>query len=222
MKKKILIGLLIFMILTIASFLFFFRSYNNTKKSFQNDADLIRLEHLEYWTGLVEEYHDKIGHYPFQNNLQKNEIVTVKILTKNQQKIKQFSIGGPNFKEIEMKDFVLELENKLGKKIEEKYDVQKIPTNSPVGYNYFVSEDGYLVWVTCKTCGITPISTLLMDGVTPTVNIVSEGMLKNVTKSLKRESMLNHPIYKKWKTQKFEKEDYVRLLEEGNFNDSKK
>lgn len=26
------------------------------EKAFQNDADLARLEHLEYWTGLIEKY----------------------------------------------------------------------------------------------------------------------------------------------------------------------
>ena len=38
-------------------------------KAFQEDADLLRLEHLEYWTGLLDEYHKIKGHYPFQDQL---------------------------------------------------------------------------------------------------------------------------------------------------------
>jgi len=61
---------------------------------------------------------------------------------------------------------------------------------------------------------VTPISTLLFDGYTPTVNIVSEGMKGKVTKGFTRDEMLNHPTFKKWKKEKFLKEGYVRQLEE--------
>ena len=175
------------------------------ERQFQQDADLIRLEHLAYWAQLIEDYYKKKGHYPFQHQSDSNkDIVLVKIATRQQ--LTYLSAGGVNydkrldnnhsgyFKEESVKQLVLELESVLDKEIEEKYDVQKVPTSSPVGYFYFASQDGYLIWVTCISCGVTPISTLLMDGTTPTVNIVSEGMLGRVTKALTREDMLDHPI----------------------------
>ncbi|MDD3145062.1 MAG: hypothetical protein PHV23_03030 [Candidatus Gracilibacteria bacterium] len=84
--------------------------------------------------------------------------------------------GNDFFQEFNTSKFVLELEKGLSKIIDEKYDIQKYPTNSPIWYNYFVTERGYLLWVTCITCGVTPISTLLYDGITPTINIASVGM----------------------------------------------
>ena len=204
----------------------------NQMKAFQEDADLLRLEHLEYWTGLLDEYHKIKGHYPFQNQLKsEKDISLVKIATKQQ--LQYISPGSASynlkldnnhsgfFKEKPVKDFVKELESALKRKIEEKYDIQKVPTSSPVGYFYFTSKDGYLVWVTCITCGVTKVSTLLMDGFTPTVNIVSKGMVGKVPKALLKQEMLNHPTYKKWISKTFLKEEYVRKLVAENSRDSK-
>ena len=102
-----------------------------------------------------------------------------------------------------------------------KYDIQKVPTKSPVGYYYFVEKDGYLIWTTCITCRITKISTLLMDGFTPTVNIVSNGMKGKVTKALTREEMISHKIFKNWISRSFYKEEHVRRIEKENIHDSK-
>jgi len=230
--KKILIAILLVIILIISWIFYLNSSHQDSEIMYQNDADLIRLEHLEYWTWLVEEYFIKTWEYPFQNSLESNEnIGLIRIWTKNQQDyfIKGSSKYNPNFdnnwnnffQEFMVKDFVLELESKLGRNIEEKYDIQKVPTTSPIWYNYFVAEKGYLLWWTCITCWVTPISTLLMDWSTPTVNIVSEWMKEEVFKSLTRDEMLTHPIYKEWKNKKFNKEDYMRLLEKENINDSK-
>jgi hypothetical protein len=201
-------------------------------KAFQEDADLLRLEHLEYWTALLDEYHKIKGHYPFHNKFNSdNDIALVKIATKQQ--IQYLSPGSSSynskldinqtnfFKEHKVKDFVKELETVLNRTIEEKYDIQKVPTSSPVGYHYFASKDGYLVWVTCTTCGVTPVSTLLMNGFTPTVNIVSKGMVGQVPKALLKKEMLEHPIYKEWVSKSFHKEKYVRNLVKENSSDSK-
>lgn len=204
----------------------------NPAKQFQEDADLIRLEHLDYWTEVIERYYQAKGSYPFQNEVQKSEdIVLVKIATEQQ---KQYlSSDGDKydkrldnnqsgyFKERSVRDFVAEIESVLGYEIEEKYDIQKVPTSSPVGYYYFTSKDGCLVWVTCITCGVTQISTLLMDGYTPTVNIVSDGMVGKVTKALTREEMLNHPTYKSWVSKPFHKSEYVHNLVKETSRDSK-
>ena len=204
----------------------------NQINQFQEDADLIRIEHLEYWTELLKQYHQVKGYYPFQEELKKSDdIVLVKIATKQQ--MEYLSAGGSNydkhldnnqtgyFKERSVREFVTELEKVLGREIEEKYDIQKVPTSSPVGYYYFSSKDGYLVWVTCITCGVTQVSTLLMDGYTPTVNIVSIGMVGKVTKALTKEEMLNHPTYKSWVSRSFHKDGYVHALVSDNSSDSK-
>lgn len=205
---------------------------NNTEEGFQNDADLMRLEHLVYWTGLIEDYYQKAGYYPFQNQLSsKEEIGLVRIASKQQQqyfnpKSDKYAERLDNnangfFKEFQIKDFVKELENILDKQIDEKYDIQKAPTQSPIGYNYFISDKGYLLWVTCITCGVTEMSTLLMDGITPTVNIVSDGMKGEVTKALTRKEMISHPVFKKWLNRKFIKEGFAREREKENIRDSK-
>lgn len=205
----------------------------NPMLQFQEDADLIRLEHLEYWTQIFEQYSEKKGHFPFQNEVKgSEEIVLVKIATKQQ--MSYLSAGGKNyneqldnnqsgrFKEYNVKQLVAEIESVLGREIKEKYDIQKVPTRSPVGYFYFATNDGYLLWVTCITCDVTLVSTLLYDGYTPTVNIVSKGMAGKVPKALIRNEMVNHPTYKAWVSRPFHKEEYVRNLVEENSHDSKK
>jgi hypothetical protein len=204
----------------------------NPKEKFEEDADLIRLEHLEYWTEIIEKYHQIKGSYPFQSQvLNSEDIVLVKIATKQQ--MRYLSSGGDKydkrldnnqsgyFKEHSAKDFIAEIEVVLGHEIKEKYDIQKVPTSSPLGYYYFATKDGYLAWTTCITCGVSPVSTLLMDGFTPTVNIVSSGMAGKVTKALTRDKMLNHPTYKKWVSKPFHKSEYMHNLVKENIRDSK-
>lgn len=132
---------------------------------------------------------------------------------KNSEKYNAYFDNNANnsFQEFTMKNFILELESELGKNINEKYDIQKIPTRSPIGYNYFVTDTGYLIWTSCISCWVTQISTLLYDGITPTINIVSEGMLNDVSKSLLRDDMLNHSVYKEWKKRNFNNENYMRM-----------
>ena len=204
----------------------------NPMKQFQEDADLLRLEHLEYWTQVIEEYYKVKGHYPLQKKIQnKGKMILVKIATKQQ--MRYLSVEGDKynkrldynstgyFQDVGVKEFVATIESALTREIVEKYDIQKVPTSSPVGYYYFATIDGYLLWVTCITCGVTQVSTLLMDGFTPTVNIVSEGMKGKVTKALTRENMLNHPTYKSWVTRPFHKAEYVQNLVKEHGHDSK-
>jgi hypothetical protein len=194
-------------------------------EAFQHDADVLRLEHIEYWSGLFEEYEEKEGHYPFQDALENpSELGLVKIVTKKQNEYLQKGTkdyredldmnATGRFTEKSVSELVVELERVLERTIPEKYDIQSVPTRSPIGYYYFFANDGYLIWTTYFSGGVTPISTLLFDGYTPTVNIVSEGMKGKVTKGFTRDEMLNHPIFKKWKKEKFLKEGYVRELEE--------
>ena len=209
------------------------QEFEEALRGFQNDADLLRLEHLVYWTGLVEEYHLKTGQYPFQEHFKSNEkIGFARIVTKHQQQF--FTPTSASYRsdldnnsdgyftEFTVKDFISELEQKLQRNIDEKYDIQRYPTSSPIGYNYFVDQHGYLIWVTCISCGVTHVSTLLLDGYTPTVNIGSAEMVKDVTKAVTRQEMLNHPTFIEWQNKKYIKEAHIRQLEQKNIRDSKK
>ena len=205
---------------------------NDVHSAFHNDADLARLEHLEHWTGLIEEYEKKVGSYPFHGQLKNPESIgLVRIASANQ--LKYFTPGSneyikdldnnvtSRFQEFSVSAFINELERGLGREVYEKYDIQYVPDGSPIWYHYFVTSDGYLFWVTCHSCDVTLISTLLYDGYTPTVNIVSKGMKGKVTKALIREEMLQHPIYLKWKSRQYNKEGFVRQREEQHRRDSK-
>ena len=231
--RKIIVILVMGIILIICGLFSLTIFYQNAEKSYQQDVDILRLEHLEFWTQIVEDYHDKTGYYPLQQSLEKKDSIgLIRIATKNQQQyfdknsslyLSKLDNNVNNFfQEFTVENFVSEIENILGKDINERYDIQKVPTDSIIWYNYFVTEKGYLVWVPCITCGVTEISTLTMDGITPTVNIVSEGMLNDVPKSLVRKNMLNHHIYKNWKSRGIKKEEFLRSLEGENFDNSKR
>jgi len=208
------------------------QSIGDADRNFHNDADLARLEHLEYWTGLVEEYKAKTGQFPFASDLPNEDAIgLVRIATAKQSEyftpdsaqyigdLDNNSTG--RFQEFGMADFVSELERGLGRRVDEMYDIQYVPTGSPIWYNYFVTDAGYLVWVTCISCDVTLISTLLYDGYTPTVNITSSGMKDSVNKALIRSEMLSHPIFLQWKSRPYVKEDFVRNREQLHRDDSK-
>lgn len=201
-------------------------------RAFHNDADLARLEHLEYWTGLIEEYQKTTGQFPFTSALaSQDSIGLVRIANANQLKYfdpdsdqyiaKLDNNHAGRFQEFSVADFVEELERGLGRTIDEKYDIQYVPTGSPVWYFYFVTNSGYLMWITCISCGVTQISTLLLDGYTPTVNIASAGVKDSVTKALTRQEMLSHAIFRNWKSKKIANEQFVRDREQKHYNDSK-
>jgi len=207
-------------------------SLQNAHMDFHYDADLARLEHLEYWTGIIEEYEKNVGYFPFHNELENEESIgLVRIATPDQSKYfdpesnkyaeELDNNASARFQEFSVSAFVKELERGLGREIYEKYDIQYAPDGSPIWYNYFVTNDGYLLWITCITCDVTLISTLLYDGYTPTVNIVSEGMKGKVSKALTRGEMLTHPIFVQWKERKYFKEGFVREREELHSGDSK-
>ena len=200
-------------------------------EAFEKDADKVRLEHLFYWTELFEEYKKKTGYYPLQNGLNTDMAGLVRIATKEQQAYfdkssKKYKADSDNnadghFQEFPVKLLVEELERKLGRTVDEKYDIQKAPNKGPNYYNYFVTKDGYLMWVVCNSCGVTQISTLLMDGSTATVNIVSKGMVGRVPKALPLDQMIDHPTFKEWMARPYAKEGFIREREKETLHDSK-
>lgn len=207
----------------------------NAVQQFQSDADIIRLEHILYWSGLIEEYYEQKGAYPLQNQLDENGVaILVKIATRLQ---RQFISPGSRdynaeldlnvngtFQELPVRSFIAELEDGLGREIKERYDIQKDPPVSPIGYSYFTTPDGYMILCICPTYGVSKISTLFMDRFSPAVKIVSPGMKAKVTNSLTRQELMEHPIFHAWRQRKLteENESYVRQRIVENEQDSKK
>lgn len=227
MKKKILITLLVVVTLVIGAVIIL----KKQSDQFQADADRARLEHLVYWTGLFEAYHAKTGHYPLQDRLTGDKPGLVRIATRDQQKYfdpqspkylarDDNNPGGTYFQEFPVKDLVRELSAGLGRKIDEKYEIQSHPYLVPLYYAYFPTREGYLMWVSCVSCGVTNISTMLMDGSVATVNIASPAMAPKVEKALTRDAMLAHPTFQRWMAVPYAKEGFVRARENAYLHDS--
>ncbi len=108
---------------------------------FQQDADTLRLRHLQYYNRLIERYHTIKGIYPFQNNDPKTPVY-IFIANSDQQK---FTHPGPPFAHLEIscQQFIAELEKVLGKKIDELYDPQQQPAKKPNFYIYMVRGNRY-------------------------------------------------------------------------------
>lgn len=211
---------------------FFAKAPSTMGERFRDDADTVRLEHMAYWSGLIEEYHDKTGQYPMQDWIedgQDTRLVRIQTtaqrayVTKDTDQYNASADMNPDgfFPEASMADFVATLEGGLKRPIEEKYDIQQVPTTSPVGYYYFATRDGYVLWGTCIRCGVTTVSTLLLDGYTPTINIVSPSMVDKVTKAKTRQDMLADPVFRDLANRPYYKEGYVRALERKHVHDSK-
>ncbi len=64
--KKILFGLFFFVIST--SSIYAFSLFDKFEAEYQSDADIIRLQHFDYYAQLLEEYHQKTGYYLFQKD----------------------------------------------------------------------------------------------------------------------------------------------------------
>ncbi len=109
-------------------------------REYQHDADIFRLRHLEYFGGLIEEYHQKTGKYPLQGNSEYQNYVY--IAAPHQQK---YANEGPPYKHdvTDVESFRKELEKGLGRRIDFKFDPQKVPVHAPNFYIYMIEGDRY-------------------------------------------------------------------------------
>jgi hypothetical protein len=108
---------------------------------YQDDADIVRIHHFDYYAKLLTEYYEKNGKYPFQH--EKDVPVYVFIMTNVQEK--KFKDTNP-YKHITVNDryFFEELSIGLGKTIEEKYDPKKVATDGrPNMYIYMVDGNNF-------------------------------------------------------------------------------
>ncbi len=224
--------LLFFVFIVMLGVHFFSKTPSTFGERFRADADTARLEHLIYWAGLIDEYHDRTGRYPLQDWIQEGEDARlVRIINKTQ---RRYAVKGGDkympaadvdpkgiFPEAGMKDFIATLQAGLKRVVAEKYDIQQIPTTAPVGYYYFATRDGYVLWGTCLRCGVTSVTTLLSDGKTPIINIASRDMLDKVTKGQMRAQLVTDPEFRKLAEVPYHKEGYVRAIEQKHLHDSK-
>ena len=109
------------------------------EQEYQDDCDIIRLQHLIYYGKLIEEYKQKVGQYPFEGE---NQQVYAFIYNNNQKKYCKDT--NPNkHKQISPKDFFSELERGLGRQIEQLFDPQYVPSGRPVFYIYLIDGNQY-------------------------------------------------------------------------------
>jgi hypothetical protein len=131
----------VFLVLTGFALFFSCQSYRNMEDIYQADADIVRIQHFDYYAQLLAEYYEKAGKYPFQ--YEKEYPVYVFILTSFQEK--DFRDTNPyRHYTVNDKYFFEELSDVLGKDIYEKYDPQKVSSDGrPNMYIYMVYEDNF-------------------------------------------------------------------------------
>lgn len=107
---------------------------------YQSDADIYRFKHLKYYAGLIEEYKEKVGVYPFEG---KENIPNYVFILNDKQK-EGFTNNNPyKHKETSFKDFILELEKGLNREIKEYYDPQLVAYMKPNFYMYMIDGNEY-------------------------------------------------------------------------------
>jgi len=112
----------------------------DAEESFQAGADVVRLTHLKYYSDLLAEYHGKTGAYPFQDKAA-DAPVYVFVAHDGQR-----AWGTPPYKHtvVSMRDWINELENGLGRTVDEHYDPQYFSDGSkPIIYIYMVYRDTF-------------------------------------------------------------------------------
>lgn len=122
-----------------------------TSKSMQEDFDKIRLDHILIINDLVNEYKEKVGHFPFANYSEKPVYVT--IATEEQIKndkgrsnvfldLTTRAVDGnipeqpKSIEEVTLQEFTSKLEKGLQRTVKVPVDPQKVPVNKPSLYYY--------------------------------------------------------------------------------------
>ncbi|MDZ8118132.1 hypothetical protein [Pontiella agarivorans] len=109
------------------------------EKKYQHDADIYRLNHMKYYGELIEEYHKKTGKYPLQGESKTQHYVL--IAAPHQQK---YAKGTPEqFDVTDVEKFRSVLEKGLERKVDFKFDPQKVPNGAPNFYIYMIEGDSF-------------------------------------------------------------------------------
>jgi hypothetical protein len=138
MKKNGIIFIIIIFVF-FSSFILSCNSYRKAEDAYQSDADIIRVQHFDYYAKLLIEYFEKNGKYPFQYE----KDAPVYVFIQNKEQAKNFEDTNPYVHyNVDDKYFFEELANGLAKDIDEKYDPQKVAADSrPNFYIYMVDGD---------------------------------------------------------------------------------
>ena len=160
MKETIKIILIIIALLLGVIFIvtnFFYKSF---EEKYQYDADIVRLNHLQYYVTLIEEHKEKTWKYPLEDKTkttehtawltdeQKKQISTLPVYVTianklQEEEAKRYTNAIPfSHKNSIDKEFFKELEEGLEKSINEYYDPQKVASWRPNFYVYVVDKDG--------------------------------------------------------------------------------
>ena len=131
------ISIVIVALLTISSNAYALFGVEN---KYQHDADIFRLKHLKYYGELIEEFRSKTGKYPLQG---KNEKCTYVAIAAPHQKKYVPAARLDDRIVVSQEDFRQELETGLNRKIDFKFDPQKVPKKAPIFYLYIINGDGY-------------------------------------------------------------------------------
>lgn len=111
---------------------------------YQHDADIFRLRHLKYYGELIKEYHTKTGRYPLQGASEHQNYVY--LAAPHQKKYIQGS--PPQQHEVtDVEAFRKELEAGLSRKVDLKFDPQKVPIGAPNFYIYMIEDDAFYLAV---------------------------------------------------------------------------
>jgi hypothetical protein len=111
---------------------------------YQHDADIFRLRHLQYYRELIEAYYQKTGSYPLQGA---SEVQNYVYLAAPQQKKYVQGVPPQSHEVTGVEAFRKELENGLGRKVDLKFDPQKVPTGAPNFYIYMMDGDSFYLAV---------------------------------------------------------------------------
>ena len=188
-------------------------SSSTIEELYQRDADIIRMQHFDYYAKLLDEYYQKKKKYPFQST--KEAPVYVFILNKIQEKY--FIDNNPiHHYRISDADFFTELAQGVGRSVDEKYDPQNISTGGrPSMYIYMI--DGNRMFFAVHLFSGNAVS----REVSPFYHKVELSDISVPQKNIYTYKELEKtPEYKKLISQKAEKQAYFDALDEKNSRDS--
>lgn len=190
------------------------RSYRDMENIYQADADIVRLQHFDYYAQLLTEYYKKNGKYPFQ--YEKEYPVYVFILTNFQEK--DFKDTNPHrHYTVNDKYFFEELSTGLGRNIYEKYDPQKVGTDGrPNMYIYMVHGD-YFYFAIHLYNGNS--FTKSISRYYNKMELSNED--DNENKFYTYETLKNNPVYLELINKRANKQYFFDDLDEQNKNDSR-
>ncbi len=109
------------------------------ESQYQSDADLYRIDHLIHYGEIINEYHERTGHYPFQNVTDKQLQVT--FATDEQRPY--LNDDSDDIVAYSAEQFRDEVSSGLGRDIELRFEPQRVPTTMPLYYLYVIDGDKY-------------------------------------------------------------------------------